>query len=217
MNSSPTPPFRTIAGMGKKNPAVDSYIEEAQPFARPIIRKLRALFHKADARLDEKIKWGCPSFEYKGMVGGFAAFKKHVSWGMLKASLMKGKSAAMKSDASSPFGGGSVTNVSQLPPDETLIDLIRQGVALNEAGVKNPKRTNLKKKPPAKTPPDLAAALGRNALAKKTFEAFSPSHKREYIEWITEAKQDVTRQKRLATAIVWMAEGKPRNWKYLKC
>jgi uncharacterized protein YdeI (YjbR/CyaY-like superfamily) len=65
-------------------------------------------------------------------------------------------------------------------------------------------------------PADLAAALRRNRKARASFEAFSPSHRREYIEWITEAKREETREKRLATTIEWLEEGKPRHWKYLK-
>jgi uncharacterized protein YdeI (YjbR/CyaY-like superfamily) len=97
-----------------------------------------------------------------------------------------------------------------------FIDFVRQAIALNEKGVKNPRRAN-KPKPVLKCPADLAAALTRNALAKKTFDAFSPSHRREYIEWITEARQPATRERRMLQAIEWLAEGKPRNWKYMKC
>ena len=63
-------------------------------------------------------------------------------------------------------------------------------------------------------PPDLAAALKKNAQARATFDGFSPSHKKEYIEWIVEAKRDETRQRRLSQAIEMLAEGKTRNWKY---
>jgi uncharacterized protein YdeI (YjbR/CyaY-like superfamily) len=63
-------------------------------------------------------------------------------------------------------------------------------------------------------PQDLKSALARNAKARAAFEGFSPSHRREYVEWIEDAKRDDTRRKRLATAIEWMGEGKPRNWKY---
>lgn len=196
-----------------RNAAVDAYIAKAAPFARPIMAKLRRLFHKACPQIEEKIKWGCPSFEYKGMVGGFAAFKKHVSWGFWKASLLNDPNGALKSTASSPMGGGSPTSVRELPPDDVLLDLIRQAVQLNLDGVKLARPKNAGRAPP-ETPPDLAAALKKNARARATYHAFSPSHQREYVEWITEAKRPETRTRRLAQTIEWLAEGKSRNWKY---
>jgi len=202
--------------MGIKTSEVDAYIERAQPFARPILKKLRALFHKGCPKLEEKIKWGMPSFEYKGMLGGIAGFKHHASWGFWKASLIKDPNGVMKSDTNSPMAGGSPKALSDLPKDKYILDLIRQAVELNDRGVKIPKRIG-KPKPPPKVPAALSAALKKSAKARATFEAFSPSHKREYIEWIIEAKQDATRQRRIAQAIEWMSEGKPRNWKYMDC
>lgn len=204
----------TLPWMGQKSREVDLYIEKSAPFAQPILRKLRTLFHKADARIEEKLKWGVPSFEYKGIVGGVAAFKKHVAWGLWKGSLLKAPAGAIQRDASSHMSGGSPRTLAELPDDAVLIDLIQQAVDLNDRGVKLSKRSNPTKKPPLKTPPDLAAALKKNPKARATYEAFSPSHKREYVEWITEAKQDATRARRLAQAVEWLAEGKSRNWKY---
>src|SRR5262245_51347510 len=180
--------------MANTNPQVDAYIAKAQPFAQPILIKLRTLFHQACPDIEEKLKWGMPSFEYKGLVGGMAAFKKHTTWGFWKAKLLNDPKGVLKGDARTPMDAGKPTEVSQLPGDRDIIDLIKQAVALNEQGVKL-ERPKTKKKPPPKTPSDLAAALKKNAKARAAFEAFSPSHKREYIEWITEAKQEVTRKK----------------------
>ena len=200
--------------MSTRTAEVDAYIEKAQPFARPILNKIRTLFHRGCPQVEEKLKWSHPSFEYKGMLGGMAAFKQHVSWGFWKAALLNDPHGVMKSDASSPMGGGSPRALSELPSDQIILDLLKQAIELNEKGVKLPKRSG-KRKPPAKVPADLSAALKKNAKAAATFEDFSPSHKREYIEWITEAKQDETRKRRLAQAIEWMAQGKARNWKYM--
>jgi uncharacterized protein YdeI (YjbR/CyaY-like superfamily) len=201
--------------MANTSPQVDAYIAKSAAFAQPILIKLRALFHRACPGIEEKLKWGVPSFEYKGMVGGMAAFNKHLTWGLWKAKLLNDPRGILNDHAGS-MGGGKITDVSQLPSDKLILDLIRQAVQLNEQGVKLP-RPESKKRPPPKTPPDLAGALRKNAKASATFEAFSPSHKREYIEWITEAKQDETRQRRLKQAIDWLAQGKPRNWKYMNC
>jgi uncharacterized protein YdeI (YjbR/CyaY-like superfamily) len=199
--------------MAGKSAKVDAYIEKSPAYAQPILKKVRALFHRGCPTVEESFKWGRPSFEYKGMLGGMAAFKEHVVWGFWKGSLLKDPTNAMQNRGAG-MGGGCLSDVSQLPPDKIIIDLIKQAVELNEKGMKLPPR-KVVKRPPLKTPPDLAAALKKNAKAAKTFEGFSPSHKREYIEWITEAKQEATRARRLAQAIEWVAAGKPRNWKYM--
>lgn len=201
--------------MAKTDPRVDEYIKKAAPFAQPILRKVRTLFHKASPKIEETVKWGVPSFEYQGIVGGMAAFKKYVTWGLWKAKLLDGVQD-MRSDQSSHMSGGAIADVSEIPPDAKVVALIKQAVKLNEDGVKLPQRSG-KKKPPPKTPSDLAAALKNNAKAAASYAAFSPSHKREYCEWITEAKQAETRARRLAQAIEWLAEGKSRNWKYERC
>ena len=114
------------------------------------------------------------------------------------------------------MGFGRLTTVSDLPPKKALAAYVKKAAALNDAGIK-PVRTPMrgKPKPPAKAPADLLAALKKNKKAQATFDAFSPSAKREYIEWITDAKSDDTRTRRLATAVEWMSEGKHRNWKYM--
>ena len=197
--------------MGRKDPRVDAYIDQAQPFARPILEQIRKAVHAGCSDVEENIKWGVPAFEYKGPLAGMAAFKAHCTFGFWKHALLTGVG---KSD--NPMNQfGRLTSVRELPPQKTLIGLVKQAARLNDAGVKlaRPARTP---KPAAKVPLDLAAALKKNKKAQAAFEAFSPSHRREYIEWITEAKQDATRQRRLATAIEWIAEGKGRNWKYQK-
>jgi uncharacterized protein YdeI (YjbR/CyaY-like superfamily) len=149
------------------------------------------------------MKWGAPHFDHNGIVGGMAAFKQHVSWGFWKASLL-GDQAALRE---------KVTDVSDLPPEKQLLALIREAVQLNEEGVKIA-RAPRKTPPPLETPDELLAALRRVKGALAAFEAFPPSHKREYVQWITEAKQEATRAKRIAQAVEWISEGKSRNWKY---
>ena len=196
--------------MKNTNPAVDSYIERAAPFARPILDRLRKLFHQACPEIEEKIKWGAPSFEHKGMVGGFAAFKHHVTFGFWRQDVLPDPKRLFKSKG--PLGSGRVTDASQLPSDAVLLEYIRRAVGLNEKGA--PPRAKARSKPPVRVPEFFLAALRKNKKALATFEAFPPSHKREYVEWIAEAKQDETRERRLATAVEWMARGKSRNWKY---
>jgi uncharacterized protein YdeI (YjbR/CyaY-like superfamily) len=197
-----------------KNPAVDAYIAKSADFARPILRRLRTLMHKACPTIEETMKWGVPHFEYKGVIAGMAAFKQHAAFGFWKRRLMQDP-AGFFSKGESGMGGRKIRSVDELPSDAVLLRYIREAVALNEQGVKLSRAT--KKKPPVKPPPYLVAALRKNAKARKNFAGLSPSQRREYVEWLTDAKQQATRERRLATAIEWMAEGKARNWKYQNC
>lgn len=189
--------------MADRSPAFDAYIAKAAPFARPILEKIRETFHKADPQIEESMKWGAPFFEHNGIVGSMAAFKQHVSWGFWKASLMRDRMEFRE----------KVTDVSELPPEKKFIALIREAVKLNEEGVKVV-RAPRSAPPSLEMPDDFLAALRRVKGAMAAFEAFSPSHKREYVQWIAEAKQEATRAKRIAQAVEWISEGKSRNWKY---
>lgn len=110
---------------------------------------------------------------------------------------------------------GCITSRKDLPNEKTLIGYVKKATALNEAGIKAPGRTKPKKRKPIEVPDYFATALKKNARARKTFEGFPPSHRREYLEWVTEAKREETRNQRLTTSIEWLAEGKARNWKYM--
>jgi uncharacterized protein YdeI (YjbR/CyaY-like superfamily) len=200
--------------MPDKDPRIDAYIEKSADFAKPIMTHLRKVIHKASPKITENIKWSMPAFEYKGLVCGFAAFKQHCTFGFWKQSLLE---QGAFSDVKTAMGSfGRLTSRKDLPSDEVLIKLIRQAVELNENGVKVDK-----KKPAAKkelvVPDYLTAALKKNKAAQKTFDNFPPSCRKEYVEWITEAKTEPTREKRLAQTLEWLAEGKRRNWKYENC
>jgi uncharacterized protein YdeI (YjbR/CyaY-like superfamily) len=197
--------------MSKKDPRVDAYIAKSAEFARPILTHLRGVVHEACPDVDETIKWSVPAFDYKGPLCGMAAFKQHCSFGFWKGPLVVGKEGS-----DSPMSQfGRLTAVSDLPPKKTLADYIRKAMELNEQGIKGPGRLRTAKKAkPLAVPTDLRSALKKNRSAQTVFEAFSPSHRNEYVEWITEAKQDVTRKRRLDQAIEWMSKGKSRNWKY---
>lgn len=206
--------------MPTKDPRIDAYIERSADFAKPILKKLRALVHKGCPQVTETIKWGMPSFEYNGPFAGMAAFKQHCVFGFWKAVILFGETKST-GDEKFTWGapgrdpvGAKIMSKDDLPSDATILALIKKAKELNDEGVKVPKEKMAKKPPPM--PKDFAAALKESKQAAANFEKFPPSGKREYIEWITEAKRDETRQKRLATAIEWIAEGKPRNWKYQK-
>lgn len=200
--------------MGKKDPRVDAYIVRSAPFAQPILRHLRGLVHKGCPDVQETMKWSFPHFEYHGILCSMAAFTQHCAFGFWKASLMSDAAKFAKVGATAMGHLGHVTSLADLPPDKTLIGYIKEAAQLNREGVKVPKKPAAKKK--LLVPSDLAAALARNKKAREAFDAFSPSNKRDYIEWLIEAKTEATRAKRLATAIEWMAEGKIRNWKYVR-
>jgi len=200
--------------MSNKDPRVDAYIEKSADFAKPILTHLRKLVHKASPKVSETVKWGMPAYEYKGLVCGLAAFKQHCTFGFWKQSLLEHDGFSSEKTAMGSFG--RITSKKDLPSDDVIIKLVQQAVELNENGVKV-----TKKKPAAKKeiviPDYLTAALKKNKAAQKTFDNFPYSCKKEYVEWITEAKTDATRDKRLATTLEWLAEGKRRNWKYENC
>jgi uncharacterized protein YdeI (YjbR/CyaY-like superfamily) len=197
--------------MGKKDPRIDTYIEGAAPFARPILRHLRKIVHAGCPEVEETIKWQFPHFDYKGMMCSMAAFKNHCAFNFWKASLVVGGQA--EQEAMGQFG--RISSVADLPGEKTLIGYVRKAAGLNEAGIKAPARAKAKKKQPLQVPADLTMALKKNAKARNTFEKFSQSNQRDYVEWITEAKREETRRQRLKTAIEWMSDGKVQNWKYL--
>ena len=200
--------------MGTRDPRVDAYIAKSADFAQPILRHLRETVHEACPEVEETMKWSSPHFMYHGMLAGMAAFKHHCAFGFWKGKLIVGTNGGSADRAMGQFG--RIEKLSDLPPRKVLHDYIRQAMELNETGTKVPARGKATAPRRVVVPADVSAALAKNRKAKGTFDGFSPSHRREYIEWITEAKTDETRQRRLKQAIEWMAEGKPRNWKYIK-
>jgi hypothetical protein len=195
-----------------RDPRVDAYLQtKAAPFARPILSHLRELVHRSCPGVVETIKWSVPSFDYKGPFCGVAAFKQHCMVTFWKAPLLEQQGFAEVAS------GGTLrrlTSMDDLPSDARLKKIIKAAAALNDAGVKVP-RAKMAPKAAIKPPSYFLAALRKNTKALAAYEAFPPSHKREYLEWITEAKTDATRDRRLAQAIAWIAEKKPRNWKYM--
>ncbi|MFS8064044.1 MAG: YdeI/OmpD-associated family protein [Luteimonas sp.] len=206
--------------MGNRDPRIDAYIDKAAAFAQPILERLRAVVHEACPDAEETLKWGAPSFMHAGgILCMMAAFKQHASFGFWKHALVVGGEIPRDGMPREGMGSfGKMTSLKDLPPKKELLALIRKAMRLNEDGVKTTgvRKTSTSKLPPV-VPDDFAAALKKSRKARTTFDAFSPSHQREYVDWITEAKRDETRQKRLLQAVEWLAEGKPRNWKYMNC
>ena len=199
--------------MGKRDPRVDQYIEKSKDFAKPILIHFRELVHKNCPQAEETIKWGFPNFEYKGPFCSMAAFKEHCAIGFWKASLMKDGDKLKENQGSAMGHLGKIETLKDLPTDKVISAYLKEAIKLNEEGKKLPPRKPTEKKE-LPVPKDLSAALNKNKEAKITFEKFSPSHKKEYIDWINDAKTDVTKQKRLATTIDQLKEGKTRMWKY---
>ena len=198
--------------MSSQDPRVDAYIAESADFARPILAEIRTRVHAACPQVEETIKWGMPSFVHAGgILCQMAAFKRHVSFGYWKHALVMGEAGR---DGMGSYG--KMASAADLPPKAAMRADLGKAMRLNEEGVK-PERRKAAPKPPPETPSDLATALLKNKAAKATFDAFPPGCKREYIEWIVEAKREETRAKRLGQAVEWMAEGKRRNWKYERC
>jgi hypothetical protein len=199
--------------MPARNPRVDDYIAKAPDFARPILTHLREVVHSTCPQVEEAIKWRMPSFEYKGMLCGMAAFKEHAVFGFWKHELVVGGDRKAQ-DAMGSFG--CLKSLGDLPSAKALAGYVRKAMKLNDEGVKAPrKKTRPKKAVPIH--PEFRAALGRNSRALATLEGFPPSARAEYVEWIADAKADATRARRIAQAVEWLAEGKRRHWKYASC
>lgn len=197
-----------------KDPRVDAYIATSADFAKPILTHLRKLVHAACPEVAETMKWSFPHFEHKGVMCSMASFKQHCSFGFWKGDLIVGKRDTQE-EAMGQFG--RLTAISDLPSDKILTGYIKKAVELNEAGIKKSAPVMPKVRKELVVPDYFTAALKRNKAARTTFENFSYSHKKEYVEWVVEAKREETREQRLKTAIEWLAQGKSRHWKYANC
>jgi len=197
----------------KTDPRIDAYIARQADFARPILEHLRKTVHEACPDCEETLKWSSPTFMYRGeMLASMAAFKAHATFGFWKGSLVIGEGETQMSGMGQ---FGKLGSVADLPPPDQLTGLIKKAMKLTEEGVKAPR--NKHPKAPFTVPDDLRRAMDANAAAAATFDGFPPSCQREYVEWVTEAKREETRAKRIAQAVEWLAEGKRRNWKYENC
>jgi uncharacterized protein YdeI (YjbR/CyaY-like superfamily) len=205
------------------NPEVDAYVARVQPFAQPILEHLRHLVHKACPEVDETIKWSRPFFEYRGAIlCNMSAFKEHCSFGFWGVEM----SAVLREAKVLREGGmgslGRITSLANLPSDKQMLGWLRQAAQFVDSGdytspIAARRQVAKAPKPVLQIPSEFTTALNRNKKAAAVFAAFSPSCKREYLEWIAEAKRAETRDKRIATALEWIAEGKQRNWKYQQC
>ncbi len=196
---------------------IDAYIDKSAEFARPILTKLRALVHEACPDATETIKWGFPHFMYEGeILCSFASFKQHCVFGFWKAALMTDEHGLLEAIGKTAMGQlGRISDITELPPDKILKAYIKQAAKLNKDGIKLPAKPKVKAEAVA-VPDYFKAELVKVPKALQAFEAFSNSHKKEYVEWITEAKTEATRAKRMATALEWLADGKARHWKHVK-
>lgn len=195
--------------MGSKDPRVDAYIESANPFARPILKRLRKWAHQYCPECEETLKWSAPHFQYKGkMFCGMSAFKEHCAFGFWHPMMRRNDNSL---EGMGSFG--KIRSLADLPSEAEFARMAREAMKLTDEGVKVPPKPK-KERAPLRVPADLKAALAKNKKAAATFEAFSYSHRKEYVDWVTEAKREETRKARVAQSVEWMAEGKSRHWKY---
>lgn len=198
--------------MGSRDPRIDAYIARSADFAKPILTHIREVVHAACPEVEETMKWSSPHFMYHGMLCGMVAFKEHCGFGFWKGRLVLGNLLEGNESTAGQFG--KLESVRDLPSKKVLIGHVKTAMRLNEEGTPAARVPKTASKGPIVVPDELTAALARNKTARTAFEAFSPSHRREYCEWIADAKRDETRAKRVTQAVEWIAEGKGRNWKY---
>jgi uncharacterized protein YdeI (YjbR/CyaY-like superfamily) len=200
----------------KKDPRIDAYIANAQPFARPILKAIRKAVHQGCPDVEEALKWSSPSFMYKGILCGMAAFKAHATFGFWDHELLLRK-GLKPADEKAMGQFGRLMSVDDLPSEKELVRLVKAAVALRDSGAKRAAKPRPARDRTLEVPDYFMAALRKNEKALATFEGFSYTNKKEYVQWVTEAKGEDTRKRRLDTAIAWMTEGKVRNWKYINC
>jgi len=195
---------------------IDTYIAKSADFARPILQHLRKLVHEGCPGVEETMKWSFPHFVHKGAVlCSMAGFKQHCVMSFWKHSLLDDPKGYLTATGETAMGHlGRITRLEDLPPDEVLLGFIRQAARLNEEKVSVPKKGKTPEKKEIVIPDYFLEALKKNPKAKAVFEKFSYSHQKEYLEWVTEAKTEATRTKRLETTIEWLSEEKSLNWKY---
>lgn len=195
--------------MGTKDPRVDAYIESANPFARPILKRLRKWAHQYCPKCEETLKWSAPHFAYKGrMYCGMSAFKEHCAFGFWHPMMRRNDNSL---EGMGSFG--KIRSLADLPSEAEFAEMAAQAMKLTDENVKAPPKPKAERTPLV-VPPALKAALAKNKKAAATFEEFGYSHRREYIDWIAEAKRDETRDARVKQAVEWLAAGKQRHWKY---
>ena len=200
-----------------KNTAVDEYISRQAPFAQEIILHLRDVIHQSSSGVSETIKWRHPCFESNGLVCAIAAFKQHVNFSFFKGKLLNDSAQLFSKNNNNELAALKFTTLNDIPVDDILINYLRQALALNNSGNVSKKKVERKDKTDLTIPEDLASALIDNSVAKEVFNGFSYSKQKDYIEWLTSAKKEATRTKRLITAVKWISEGKSRHWKYENC
>jgi len=203
--------------MPKIDKRIDAVIAKSADFAKPILTHLRKLVHEACPEVEETIKWSFASFDYKGPLCGMAAFKAHCTFGFWKTALLPDPKGYLGNKDNAAGSFGRITSLKDLPPDKVIIGFIKAAKKLNDDGIKLPAKPRVIEKKELIVPDYFIKAIKKNKKAAAVFEAFSYSHKKEYVEWITEAKLETTRLKRMEAAVEMIAEGKGRNWKYKNC
>lgn len=202
--------------MAAKEKIIDDYIAKSADFAKPILTHIRELVHKACPDAEEKMKWSFPHFDYKGeMMCSMAAFKQHAVFGFWKATLMKDPVLIENAQSETAMGHlGKLTLIKDLPSDKKMMAWIKEAMLLNDKGIRLPAKIKSTENKELIVPDYFSKTLKKNKIAKEVFGTFSYSHKKEYLEWITQAKTEVTRNKRMLQAIGMMEEAKSLNWKY---
>ncbi|HMS64959.1 MAG TPA: YdeI/OmpD-associated family protein [Ignavibacteria bacterium] len=205
--------------MKSKDNRIDLYISKAPEYAKPLLTHLRSLIHKACPEAEETWKWSFPHFDYKNeMMCSMAAFKNHCAFGFWKASIMSDPDKILTIKERESMGHmGQIKSLADLPPDKIIIKYIKEAMRLNDEGIKLPSKAKSSEKKELIIPDFFTKILSKNKTAQKVFDDFSYSHKKEYVMWVTEAKTEDTKNKRMETAIEWLSEGKKKNWKYEKC
>lgn len=198
------------------NPKVDEYILKKEKWQQEL-HILRSIF--LDLPLGETIKWGAPVYVFQGKnIVGLAAFKKYFGLWFFQGALLKDKQKVFVNAQEGKTKAMMQWRFYAL--EEIKTDLIKDYVLEAIENVKQgkeikPVRRNKKSK--LIIPPELLNTLDENRELKEKFETFTESKKREFAEYIIDAKRSTTKASRLQKIIPMILRGEGLNDKYRNC
>lgn len=192
---------------------IEAYLDRHEKW-REQLGKMRELLN--DTALEETVKWGAPTWTLDGkIVASIAGFKQHCAiWfhqGVFLSDphghLVNAQEGETKALRQWRFAEGERVPVGQMRAT------IKEAIANQREG----KTIKPAVKKTLTLPPDLQEALSRDAHLQEAFEALTPGRQRAYADHVGAAKQEKTRQKRIATISPMILAGVGLHDKYRDC
>jgi hypothetical protein len=190
---------------------INQYMAELPEWQRRMLVRLRQLIHEAAPEVEEAWRWDKPHFDNAGIMVGLCAFKEHVAVWFHKGALLKDTKKLFEATARTEEKGMRAYKLHEGDKinEAAFLDLVKQAVAVNDKG------TKLREAKPTKkalvVPEDLEQVLRKDPTAWANWEAFPVGHRRAYVEWVTDARQEETRKRRIAQSLEKIREGEQQE------